>query len=387
MNSQAELYRNACGMKHPFSLTLRHVASGARFEHKMTTPTILVGCDRRCDVRLPEKLSAKKELLIQVVDGRIFCLALGDSEDVRQRIRRRAVGDSGLEINEFEIHAFEDAGADAEVERPVNFGEATDGPLRNRFELAVRNEGRKAVVPLKRTVTVMGRSPRCQVCFTSAAASHFHAACISTPSGVWVVDLGSRTGTFVDEIPVRFRRLEVGCRLRIGLTRFEFRAAAADSESVHTSSPAEIVGATDERALVAANADPAGGEVATLVSTLVRAMSQAGEPARSNIDAHSIVRVLNDMVRMQSLQLDEIRRLNTYLAAHPTSAAAMLEGSAPASAPPSRPTPAPIKPTGRLSGPSPDPGVHEWFQEENSDMAEESSVARVLKRILGASRS
>jgi pSer/pThr/pTyr-binding forkhead associated (FHA) protein len=392
-DAEGELYRTACGMTSDFNVTLRHAASGAKFERRMTSPTLLVGADRGCDFRLPSSTSSAKELLIQVVGGKIFCLALGESEDESKRVKRRSLTDSGIELNGFEIRAFEEHGPNTEIERLLDLAPpGNDSPLpKGKYELSMRNEGRQGIlVPLDRPVIVMGRSPRCGVSFNSWSASRFHAACISTPTGVWVVDLKSRTGTFVNEIPVRRQRLELGDRLRIGPSRFEFRLARGWAEPVESSpvesSPAPLVHERRNN-LPATTIDdqPSNdSDVLALVSSLASAISRNQPQETSVVDVRSIVRALNDMLKMQSLQLDEIRRLNAYLAANNLSPQALLEAGDRFKQAPVKPAGPPLKPTGSLLGAGPEPDVHEWFQEGNSETAEERSVAGILKRILGA---
>jgi pSer/pThr/pTyr-binding forkhead associated (FHA) protein len=388
MDGSEDLYRIACGMQRNYSLTLRHIATGEKFEHRMATPTVIVGSDRRCAFRLPAAIASSKELLVQVVGGRLFSLALGDSDDEGKRVKRCALSSSGMEINGFEIRAFEEQGSNAEVERTVDLtgADADETLLKGRYELAQRNEGRQAfVVPLDRPVIVMGRSPRCRVCFNTWSASRFHAACITTMSGVWVVDLLSRTGTFVKEIPVRIQQLKPGNRLRIGPSRFEFRLAKGwPSEPLEEApAPAQIVPASTRGVQVYESDERDSDERLSLVNSIAAALSRNSTQQSSLVDDRSVVRALNEMLKMQSLQLGEIRRLNDYLTSHKVSPQALLELGRRRGDDTARPPADLIKPSGTLAGDGPEPDVHEWFQEENSETAEERSVAGLLRRILG----
>jgi len=392
MDLQTESYRLACGMTGTFNLCLRHQASGEKFEYRMISATVLVGSDSRCDFHLPAAIASSKELLFQVVSGRIFYLGLGDSEDASQRIKRRPVGSSSVAVNGFEIRAFEERGANTEIERALDPGadqRSGESKLFGEFELAMRNEGRRnVVVPIDRPVTIMGRSPRCRVSFNTWSASRFHAACIVASDGIWIVDLKSRTGTFVKEIPVRLHRLRVGDRLRIGPSRFEFRAAGGESKTglSHSMAPYSTPHVSSSRvetlpAVVEQDAS-AESDVLALISAITSAVTQApGQTRERSVDAGAIARTLNDMLRVQSLQLEEIRRLTAYLSTHNVPARTLIGGvDGEVRAP--KPTPQTLKPTGALSGPAAEPDVHEWFQQEN-DEGEDRSVVRLLRKILG----
>jgi hypothetical protein len=392
---QAELYRVACGMQSVFNLTLRHLATGTKFEHRLEAPSCLVGSEPRCHWRLPSSFASQKEFFFQVVAGRIFCLDLGDSEDESQRIKRRQVGSSGLELHGFELHAYEERGLHTEVERTLDhsFADGSKSPSQvGEFELAMRNEGRRGVVvPIDKVITMLGRSPRCKVRFNTYSASRFHAACIATPDGVWIVDLKSRTGTFINEIPVRLHRMQVGDRLRIGPSRFEFRHSRGESHSdSHVSHQAFPVDRIEPRvadrslAVVDDGNSSADGEVLSLVTSLAGALSRV-QTERGVMDSQSIVRSLNDLLRMQSLQLEELRRLNSMVLSGEISPKALLgQSEPPRTGVPLRPTSSPIKPSGTLAGHGPEPDVHEWFQQENDETVESRSVAGLLKRLLGS---
>jgi pSer/pThr/pTyr-binding forkhead associated (FHA) protein len=48
------------------------------------------------------------------------------------------------------------------------------------------------------------------------AVSRYHAALMQTPQGIWLIDLCSREGTFLNGRPIRWARLDDGSQLRIG---------------------------------------------------------------------------------------------------------------------------------------------------------------------------
>ncbi len=72
--------------------------------------------------------------------------------------------------------------------------------------------------------TVLGRSPECHVQIADPWISSMHAMFERRGEKVWVVDLDSRNGTYVDDTRVRETPLAPGSRVRFGKTVVELRA-------------------------------------------------------------------------------------------------------------------------------------------------------------------
>jgi len=74
--------------------------------------------------------------------------------------------------------------------------------------------------------TVLGRSPECHVQVADPWISSMHALFERRGDQLWVVDLDSRNGTFVDEQRVHEAAIQPGARLRFGKTSAELRTHA-----------------------------------------------------------------------------------------------------------------------------------------------------------------
>ncbi len=74
--------------------------------------------------------------------------------------------------------------------------------------------------------TVLGRSPECHIQVADPWISSMHALFERRGDQLWVVDLDSRNGTFVDEQRVHEAAIQPGARLRFGKTSAELRAHA-----------------------------------------------------------------------------------------------------------------------------------------------------------------
>lgn len=71
----------------------------------------------------------------------------------------------------------------------------------------------------------IGRSPECQVPLTDPYASSYHARIFFQDGGIFIEDLGSTNGTFVNGIRVSDPlALEDGAQIQIGQTTLEFKA-------------------------------------------------------------------------------------------------------------------------------------------------------------------
>jgi transcriptional regulator with PAS, ATPase and Fis domain len=74
----------------------------------------------------------------------------------------------------------------------------------------------KHVVPLGDDKMVIGSAEQVDIRVTERTVSRLHAELTLEPSGLWVRDLGSKNGTFLDGILVRHARLPRKCKLRLG---------------------------------------------------------------------------------------------------------------------------------------------------------------------------
>jgi pSer/pThr/pTyr-binding forkhead associated (FHA) protein len=95
---------------------------------------------------------------------------------------------------------------------------------------------------------VIGRSPEANLRIDDPWISNMHALIEQRGGELWVVDLGSRNGTFVDEQRVVEARLVPGTALAFGRTRLELRTrtptSALDSEPMKTPMRMEPVSVT-----------------------------------------------------------------------------------------------------------------------------------------------
>ena len=78
------------------------------------------------------------------------------------------------------------------------------------------------VIILKKSKTLLGRDPSCDVCLDDSLVSSEHAIVVRSNGGYVLEDLNSRNGTRVDRENVQKKRLKNGAEISIGnfLIRF-----------------------------------------------------------------------------------------------------------------------------------------------------------------------
>jgi NADPH-dependent 2,4-dienoyl-CoA reductase/sulfur reductase-like enzyme/pSer/pThr/pTyr-binding forkhead associated (FHA) protein len=92
--------------------------------------------------------------------------------------------------------------------------------------------------PLDAHATTIGRDPSCQVVLGDPYVSGRHAEITRADTGLYLRDLGSRGGTWVNDKPVTVPyALENGERLTLGRTTLVFRGGAGPEERIATSQP------------------------------------------------------------------------------------------------------------------------------------------------------
>ena len=81
--------------------------------------------------------------------------------------------------------------------------------------LSGKHQGKKLSLP--ETEIVIGRDEQCHLRLASSDVSRQHCALRATPEGVVARDLGSRNGTFVNDVPIEFETvLHPGDVVRVG---------------------------------------------------------------------------------------------------------------------------------------------------------------------------
>jgi hypothetical protein len=100
---------------------------------------------------------------------------------------------------------------------------------------------------------LFGRSEECQLVLTDDSISRYHGSLVRTPAGIWVVDLLSREGVWVNGLRVKWAWLAEGDALRIGRFTFVVRYPTVPDRVRRIDVPLEAGAYRPARAGIAAN--------------------------------------------------------------------------------------------------------------------------------------
>jgi class 3 adenylate cyclase len=153
--------------------------------------------------------------------------------------------------------------------------------------------------------TVLGRSPECHVQIADPWISSMHAMFERRGAELWVVDLDSRNGTFVDDERVHEAPVAPGSRLRFGKTNAEVRAQQQAQE------PQALL--SDQRTIIryiadlaaelprsASGPDVEGAVAAAAAAAAVPRRDTVRGPAGTTGVARRQIAVLNEVARTVS---------------------------------------------------------------------------------------
>ena len=96
---------------------------------------------------------------------------------------------------------------------------------------AISGKLKGAIFALNEESLIIGRETGADLCIADASVSRRHSKIENQETGFVITDLESLNGTFVNDVPVRSRRLEHGDRVRIGDSQFLFLIHEGDATS------------------------------------------------------------------------------------------------------------------------------------------------------------
>jgi pSer/pThr/pTyr-binding forkhead associated (FHA) protein len=229
-----DTFLSACGATGPLRLVVEDRSEGGRVEKTFPGPFAVLGSRAAADLVLDHPDVSKRHAYVQVIAGRLFFTDLESRTGIRCEGEARPSGWLGrgerIEIGPYRIGL---AGGDRDPHEagllpadPLRARPAGDDPLP---EVALEFPDRPAGAipwPVRRVLTLVGRSRRCKVQLADAGVSRCHCSLVRTPGGVWVVDLLGRDGTQLNGTSIRCAQLNDGDRLLVGDFTLRVRVAA-----------------------------------------------------------------------------------------------------------------------------------------------------------------
>jgi transcriptional regulator with GAF, ATPase, and Fis domain len=96
---------------------------------------------------------------------------------------------------------------------------------------AISGRLKGAIFTIDQDALIIGRETAANVCLADASVSRRHSKIEKKDGGFVITDLESLNGTFINDVPVRTRRLEHGDRVRIGDSQFLFLTKEGEASS------------------------------------------------------------------------------------------------------------------------------------------------------------
>jgi pSer/pThr/pTyr-binding forkhead associated (FHA) protein len=246
LHSVEEEFSRCCGVPSGLRLLVESRGRPAESFHSKS-PLALIGHDPRCQLRLEEQSADAKHAVILALSGQYLVCDLGSQSGTwhgGQRIQAEWLppgeaircGDAEIQLES----EFTQSDAAASVfEDDQDSGAAT-------FLRFPRRRERDVIYPVKRRAVLFGRDPRCKIQLTSRSVSRFHAMLVRTHSGVWVVDLTSREGTWLNGNRVMCAPVAEGAEIRFGRVRAQVEADPDDSSLAVPGDSSHVAGGLSE---------------------------------------------------------------------------------------------------------------------------------------------
>jgi pSer/pThr/pTyr-binding forkhead associated (FHA) protein len=211
-----------CGATTPLRIDVKMPGERAIASHELHQPYAVLGRHARADLRLESKQIGRRHAYLQVIGGRVFCLDLHsrngthwkDGPQTSGWLRTRDL----MRIGPFWWWVV-DAGP---AEGPLpDWSPAASGSL-NWHHLPsaslefVNGQTKTECWPVDRVITLIGCAQGCKIRLHGREVAPVHCSLVSTPGGVWALDLVTSTGVRVNGWPTRLARLKEGDLLQIG---------------------------------------------------------------------------------------------------------------------------------------------------------------------------
>jgi hypothetical protein len=247
----AEQFTTACGLQGRWRLVVTNEATGVTEKFDLDEPYVLVGRSSSCQVRLNHPDVGFRHGYLQVLGGRVYCFDLDSEYGIRWGSVVRKEGlvtvRDVLHVGPFSLRLSQAAAFGGAVDSGGAHERLANEPLTTaalRFVNASGRSSRNPLRPLRQSVTLLGRSGRCQLKLSDTSVSQVHSGIVHVDGSFWVVDLLGRDGTKVNGRAVRCTLLEDGDEVVLGRFRMQFCVNRGGDDSVlaRGDAPAESAG-------------------------------------------------------------------------------------------------------------------------------------------------
>lgn len=200
--------------------------SPERYALRTERPFLIVGSSKRCDVRLPAEGVAPQHAYLQLFQGGVHCVNLTQPAANGGEANRRHAGwmrpDRPIYVGPYTLRcrstAVDPDAASLHVENLVSpaghyLYESRPAEL---IPLNARTGETSAAWRIRQPITLIGRSNLCRPQLDHPSVERMHCSIAAMPDALYLIDLRSGAGTWVNDRRKRFRRLRQDDVIRIG---------------------------------------------------------------------------------------------------------------------------------------------------------------------------
>jgi len=232
------MFAAACGLRGPLRFMVEHTETGQSQSFDVVEPFVLIGQSPGCHLRLLHPDVSFRHAYCQVLQGRLYVYDL-DTESgtvwgTGLRLEGPLTPESRLQIGPFVVRLSRAPAFTCSLQPTADDWQPENEPLENVrlwFENATGRSSHNSLRPLRRQITILGRSNRCHLKLSNSSVSKTHCAIVRTEVGNWVVDLLGRNGTLLNGQPVRFAAVGPDDTLCAGRFRMRIRELIRSAES------------------------------------------------------------------------------------------------------------------------------------------------------------
>ena len=217
----------SCGGQGPLKILLENRETGSKNTFDLAQPNVLVGQHAAADIRLKHPDVGTRHFLLQLFDGRLFCLQLSNRSPVYWGGKPNSWGWIGPQ-DQILFGPFKLSILDG-LPGSIPGGDPYANPLMSSpnsappLFLEHRSAGRPFRGQVNRALSLLGSSPACKFRIQSDRISSIHCSLVRTSDGIWAVDLGGHGGIGVNNVVSRVARLEDGDVFEMGGVEFHIR--------------------------------------------------------------------------------------------------------------------------------------------------------------------
>lgn len=368
--SLVDSFSRACGLDGAFRLVVESPDGAAVEVRDLRGPFVVVGRDPRADLVLDHPSVSRRHVYLQVLDGRVFALALGGRRGVFWDGERRDSGwveeGQAIGVGPFRLRLAGSTAVGPPPPLPTSRAFSCAGAVDVALDFFGPNPP-AGTWQVSRALVLIGYSPQCRIRLFGPEVAAIHAALVRTAEGAWLVDLLGPDGIKVGGQPERFALLGDGA-VHVGPHLIGVRIGRHATPQDEVGLPALVSEQRPTR--VESDLLPIFEEVGRMQDRMADQFQQALMAMfRLFTDMHTEQMTL---IRQELGRIQELTEQQKAIEARLANLTPAISGERPAVAAPVRPRPAPQAPRVPGSGEAaPRPDLHLQLTQRLAALGEE----------------